>query len=135
MWDSSSYADGYFIDISKDSNFTKFVEGYNHKFYTDTNLTFNPPDCKDYYIRIRTDVYSCSGNSSEIFEIKREPEVFNLMGGGGFCSGENGISLQLSGSETNTLYYIWRNNTILENTVSGNGSYLYLGYYKNQGQL
>jgi hypothetical protein len=74
VWDSIANSEGSFIDISTDSNFTNFIEGYNHKFYTDTNLSFNPPGCDNYYIRIRTAIYSCSGNSSNVFEIIRDPK-------------------------------------------------------------
>ena len=57
------------------------------------------------------------------------PSVFNITGGGSICENDNGPAIFLSGSQSNVLYDLFLNDTILVSTYSGNGSALFLGNF------
>jgi len=48
-------------------------------------------------------------------------QVFTLFGGGEFCSGDYKSGMYLSGSQTNTIYNLIRNNEIVVASYMGNG--------------
>ncbi len=52
------------------------------------------------------------------------PSRFTVLGGGGFCEGEAGVPVSLSGSESGFLYTLLLNDTIIIDTLMGNGDSL-----------
>jgi len=52
------------------------------------------------------------------------PAVFNVMGGGGYCQGDTGVAIQLSGSETGYLYTLVIRDTVMLDTLPGSGDLL-----------
>jgi hypothetical protein len=67
-----------------------------------------------------------SDGSLVVFEsifinVKTLPNVFNLTGGGVFCPNETTPALFLSGSESETNYVLFRNNTSTSFSLTGNG--------------
>jgi hypothetical protein len=67
-----------------------------------------------------------SDGSLVVFEsifinVKTLPNVFNLTGGGVFCPNETTPALILSGSESETIYVLFRNNTSTSFSLTGNG--------------
>jgi len=58
---------------------------------------------------------------SIFINVKTLPTVFNLTGGGVFCPNETPPALVLSGSEIETNYVLFRNNTSTSFSLTGNG--------------
>ncbi|MBS1747335.1 MAG: T9SS type A sorting domain-containing protein [Bacteroidetes bacterium] len=69
-------------------------------------------------------IYTSPG---ENVTIGATPQVFNVYGGGGYCSGGSGVEVGLDNSETGINYQLYRDGTTLVNTLPGNGSVLSFG--------
>jgi len=52
------------------------------------------------------------------------PVLFNLTGGGSYCTGSSGLSISLSGSQTGINYQLKKNNVDFGSAVSGTGTIL-----------
>lgn len=70
---------------------------------------------------------------SVIIEVRALPQVYNISGGGTFCTGEGGKSIGLSNSQLSALYTLWYNGNETEHIRSGNGSPLDFGKFTNVG--
>lgn len=65
-------------------------------------------------------------------EVNNQPEVFVLTGGGGFCPGEEGVLVQLSGSEQAVYYTLYCNADPVAQ-VTGTGSPVSFGRFTLPG--
>lgn len=70
---------------------------------------------------------------SIFIEVNSNPEVFQINGGGQFCQGDDGKNISLSGSETNTIYQLFRNSDFLVNEKIGTGESINFGVINQSG--
>jgi len=63
-------------------------------------------------------------NGSVVITESPNPTVFNLTGSGSYCSGNNGLSITLSGSQPGVNYQIKKNGIDEGSAISGTGSAL-----------
>jgi gliding motility-associated-like protein len=66
-------------------------------------------------------------NGSRIVTVNPLPAVFNVTGGGSYCSGGSGVPIGLSGSEVGINYELYRNSVPTGNIVPGTGSSISFG--------
>ncbi len=64
--------------------------------------------------------------------VSQLPLAYNVSGGGLFCEGDNGPSIQLSGSQQGKNYSLYRNQ-ILEKEMTGTGQSLQFGTFDKNG--
>ena len=97
--------------------------------YNDTTTT---PDVTYYYSAqaavdasgTRASAYSTEDSG---WRALSPPTAYAVIGGGTYCSGGTGVTVGLSGSETNVNYYLKRDGTNAAGTVAGSGSALSFG--------
>jgi len=63
----------------------------------------------------------------------RCPSVFTVSGGGGFCQGDTGVAITLSGSETEYAYTLLLNDSIALDSLAGTGDTLIWSPVLNPG--
>lgn len=61
------------------------------------------------------------------FKIGTAPQIFNVTGGGGYCSGGAGVPVGLSSSEAGASYKLYRDGITLVTTLNGTGAALNFG--------
>lgn len=61
------------------------------------------------------------------------PQIFNVQGGGDYCAGGAGLPVQLSGSELNVVYQLYRGATTLVTELPGTGAMLDFGNQTTTG--
>ena len=61
------------------------------------------------------------------FTVSNTPQVFNVYGGGGYCSGGAGVEVGLDNSEVGITYQLYRNGTTLVTSLSGTGTLVSFG--------
>ena len=52
------------------------------------------------------------------------PTVYEVTGGGSYCSGGPGVTINLSGSQTGVTYELWKDNGATGTTLPGTGNAL-----------
>jgi hypothetical protein len=72
-----------------------------------------------------------SGTAS--VSIDAAPAVYTVSSGGSYCSGETGIGITLSGSNTGITYRLYQGTTAVGSTISGTGSVISFGTYSTAG--
>jgi gliding motility-associated-like protein len=113
-------------------NFTYSWTSEPEGFYSESiNPNIEPAENTTYLLEV-FDGISLAYAEIEIV-VGSSPQVFNLIGGGDFCEGENGVEIELSGSETNTDYVLFQNPQNEINTLSGTGSSISFGLIDEQG--
>lgn len=119
--------------------------GTTLKWYSDASLTvpvgvgttYTPTQSAvgtyNYYVT-QTSAQGCvSVYETVTLIIKPLPQVFNITGGGTYCSNLNGIAVGTDGSETTAIYKLYYNTSTLVNTLTGTGSALDFGLQKLAG--
>lgn len=86
-WEPADGADSYRVDVSKNSNFTEMLSGYNNKVVSDTNCIVTGLDRNTtYYYRVRSvnssDAQSASSASKSVKTFKSEV-IYDDNGGVG----------------------------------------------------
>ncbi|RYD57597.1 MAG: choice-of-anchor D domain-containing protein [Sphingobacteriales bacterium] len=78
---------------------------------------------------------SCVNNMSNTtaVSINNLPAVYNVSGGGSYCSGGTGVAIGLSGSETGVNYQLKNGNTNVGSAVAGTGSAISFGSMTTAG--
>ncbi|MCX6270090.1 MAG: HYR domain-containing protein [Bacteroidetes bacterium] len=69
----------------------------------------------------------CTGSATNSIVVYSNPAEYSLNGGGFFCSGGNGVPVNLSGSETGVLYKLYLNSVYTGISISGNGTAISFG--------
>ena len=90
---------------------------------TTQSITVNTPD--NYFCAI-TSSNGCTALSDTI-SITSNPEIFNLTGGGNYCTGNSAPAILLSGSQLNVNYQLQLNAGNAGTPLSGTGSTLNFG--------
>lgn len=94
------------------------------------NPVFSPTVPTTYTVTVHDGVQSVS--QSVFVNTKNQPELFSLGGGGSFCQ-NTAVSLQLSGSETDVIYTLFRNNIVTSTQLNGTGSSLVFNAIQQDG--
>ncbi len=97
---------------------------------TTNSITVNPTTTTTYTLT-GTTAENCSITSTKTVTVNPLPTTFNVTGGGSFCSGGNGVSIGLSGSQTGISYQLKNGSTNVGSPVSGNGSNISFGLVSN----
>jgi hypothetical protein len=85
---------------------------------------------------IVTDIFGCSNQASQRITVSPNPQIFNVSGGGSYCSSPgSGVPVQLSGSETGVNYQYWLTAGDSISTLSGSGSSLTLNDITGNGTV
>jgi len=104
-------------------NFTngKFLDLKFNYIGGNTPLTFDIPECEvvDWDGNIINMTYT-NVNITQAVTI----QSFTVSGGGSYCQGANGVSVNLSGSQTGVNYQLKKNGSSFGNLVAGTGSAL-----------
>jgi hypothetical protein len=82
-----------------------------------------------YTVQAVTTATSCTNNmsGSATISINPLPVAFDVTGTGSYCSGDAGVNILLSGSETGVNYMVYNGATASGTAVAGTGSALDLG--------
>ena len=94
------------------------------------NPIFSPAVPTTYTVTVHDGMQSVS--QSVFVDTKNQPALFTLSGGGSFCQ-NTPVSLQLSGSETNVTYTLFRNNIATSTHLNGTGSPLIFNAVQQEG--
>ncbi len=68
-----------------------------------------------------------SANQTFVITVNTLPTVYNVTGGGSYCSGGTGVAIGLSGSQTGVTYQLYSGTTAVGLPVSGTGSAISFG--------
>lgn len=75
----------------------------------------------------------CSDSTTASVDVLNSPDVFNVTGGGSFCTGGAGVAVGLSGSQNGVNYQLKLNGSDIGSTILGNGSAFSFGNQTLQG--
>ncbi len=82
----------------------------------------------EYFILAEEAGLACHSETDELNVVfVPHPQVFEVTGGGTFSPGEAGVEVGLSGSETNVIYFLYRNTEELVTQKTGTGQPLSFG--------
>lgn len=84
------------------------------------------PDVTTIYTVVANDGFNTATASVTVL-VNPLPQPFSVMGGGSYCYAGNGVSIGLSGSETNTNYQLYRGGIADGAAVTGTGSPISFG--------
>ncbi|MDY0077635.1 MAG: PKD domain-containing protein, partial [Bacteroidales bacterium] len=98
---------------------------------TEQNPVINPTVTTDYTVTIN-DGYNTATSSVNVF-VNPLATVYNVTGGGSYCSGDAGVAVGLSNSEIGVNYQLYRNGTSVGSAVSGTGSPISFGLQTGAG--
>jgi trimeric autotransporter adhesin len=73
------------------------------------------------------------GAATKVVVVNTLPSAFSVNGGGNFCLGSGGVSIELSGSEAGAYYQLYNGTVPVGGHVSGTGTDLDLGIYTDTG--
>ena len=65
--------------------------------------------------------------------IKQLPAIYNVIGGGHYCSGGTGKTIGINGSETDVIYELFINGVTTGDSINGNGIAIYFGNQTTAG--
>ncbi len=88
--------------------------------------TANPDKTTTYNLKV-TDNEGCIDTDEVTITIKPLPFPYNLLKGGGYCAGDAGVEITLSGSDLNTSYQLQHNGSPYGSIVNGTGVPLSFG--------
>jgi PKD-like domain len=96
---------------------------------TGSALNFGNQTASGTYTVIATGSGSCMSNmnGSAIVTVNPLPLVYNVTGGGSYCSGGAGLPVGLDGSQSGASYQLKLNGTNVGSPVTGNGSPISFG--------
>ena len=63
-------------------------------------------------------------NASATISINPLPTAYPISGGGAYCDGGNGLSIQLSGSQIGVFYFLWKDGSPTGTSLPGSGAAL-----------
>ena len=110
-----------------------------------TNLTYYESDATtpvtnntavaggDYKVTYTDDKNCVSAPATLTATVNPQPTQFNVTGGGGYCDGEAGVAIGLSGSQKNVTYTLKFNGFDITPSFAGTGSALDFGEQSSDG--
>lgn len=111
----------------------------DNAFYTGTNTPilsiFTTTGMNGFNFRCVVTNVSCPeiSNQATLF-VDPTPIIFDVIGGGSYCAGGQGVEIGLSASETGISYVVYRNNINTGQVVNGNGDAINFGVFTQEGQ-
>lgn len=89
----------------------------------------------DFTIRVRAVNICGDGAWSDYFEgtVFSSPEIFNLIGGGGYCLNSDGVEINLDNSQADVDYELYLDGIPTGNIVAGTGSEISFGLLTDEG--
>jgi len=109
-------------------SWTSYPQGFESAI---SNPVISPETTTWYFIELIDGNQSIS--DSIRITVNSTPTLFQLDGGGEFCMGDDGMSINLSGSESQVVYQLYRDGNNLVNEKIGNGSNISFGEYTTSG--
>ena len=94
---------------------------------TGTSISVSPTTTTTYYVRGVGSCTSAGSCASVTVTVNELPFVFNVTGGGSYCSGGTGVDVGLSGSELGVNYQLYGNSIAVDGLVAGTGAALNFG--------
>jgi hypothetical protein len=102
--------------------------GFQSSIY---NPLVTPSESTKYKVTV-TDGFIIVSDSVTI-QAKELPQTYTLLGGGEYCLGSQGNEIYLTGSQTQTLYSLWRNGSETGQVRTGTGDVISFGNQTQQG--
>ncbi len=94
-------------------------------FNANVRDTFDIPNVNTTYTVWVDDLINYTWASDDASTIlSQSPGIYSLSGGGSYCSGDSGLTVTLSGSQTGVYYQLNKNDTTAVSVVSGTGNSL-----------
>ncbi len=103
---------------------------------TGSAITFGMKTVAGVYTVVATNTTStCSNNmtGSSVVVINALPTLYNVTGGGNYCSGGTGVHIYLSGSNTGISYQLMKGVTAVGAPIAGTGAMLNFGLITASG--
>ena len=94
---------------------------------TGTSISVSPTTTTTYYVRGVGSCTSAGSCASVTVTVNELPFVFNVTGGGSYCSGGTGVDVGLSGSELGVNYQLYGNSIAVDGLVAGTGAAINFG--------
>ncbi len=118
------------------SGITWYWQGTNSNGTSTSNSssTYTATSNGTYYLRARNNGTGCwSSSRAKSITVNPLPTSYSVQGGGSFCSGGSGVSVQLSDTQTGVNYQLKRGSTNVGSLVSGTGSLINFGNQTTAG--
>lgn len=80
-----------------------------------------------------TSMCSRSMSGEATVTVKPLPALYNITGGGAYCSGGTGVPVGLNSSQTGISYKLFRGSTVIEASVAGTGNAISFGNQTSAG--
>src|SRR5690606_2924030 len=108
----------YSFGLTTDAGGNLYVADYGNArvLRFDINNSYTPSTEGTYTVTM-TNANGCSASDTVIIE--DAPAIFNVTGGGNFCSGSTGAAIGLSGSETGVNYQLKNGTANVGSPVAG----------------
>ena len=89
----------------------------------------------DFTIRVRATNLCDNGAWSDYLEgtVYSSPEIFNLIGGGGYCLNGDGVDISLDNSQVDVDYELYLDGIATGNIVAGTGAEISFGLLTDEG--
>jgi len=102
---------------------------------TEATLDVEDTYAGTFTIKVRATNVCGEGDWSDELEItvNASPDDFNLLGGGEYCSGDEGVEITLSGSETGVDYELFLDTESTGVIIPGTGSEISFGFFTEEG--
>lgn len=84
-------------------------------------------------VTIRYTLSSTGCSIARVVTVHPSPAIFNTFGGGGYCLGDTGVHIWLSGSAAGVLYQLYNGAATTGVPVAGTGSVLDFGLFTTAG--
>jgi hypothetical protein len=97
---------------------------------TGSAISFGPQTIAGTYtVSAANAITTCSRNMNGAVNVSVNPKpiAYNVTGGGSYCSGDAGVAIGLSGSNTGISYRLYNGTTPVGSSVAGNGGTLNFG--------
>lgn len=114
--------------------------GYSYLWTPATGLSnpliLNPiatPVTTTNYTLTITDLNGCQKTDQALVTVHPLPQIFSMTGGGEYCSGDPGILIGLTGSQSNVKYQLYRNGTPTGDIFAGTGNAISFGQFTISG--
>ena len=119
------------LEICKGSNTTLTASGgdsysWNPGGETTSSIIVSPLVNTSYTVSVMKN-NGCSVTKTASVAVLDSPDIFNITGGGSFCSGSTGVAVGLSNSQNGVNYQLKLNGSSIGSAIPGNGAAISFG--------
>lgn len=120
-------------NIYLDSNGNIYVADYGNSRLQifSFNNSYKPTAAGAYTATVTS--YGCTSNSADTITMKQSPVIYDVTGGGAFCSNGTGVAISLTNSETSATYQLMRGTSNVGSAVTGTGAAINFGTFTTAG--